>query len=82
MLERTDAIMNEVLEPITFLPAYPNCTWKMQNTEVVSQLHNPATLPYVIKAIKQEPGWAPEPFWVLGRTEKSLVPARIKPWII
>jgi len=27
MLERTDAIMNEALEPITFLLAYPTVYW-------------------------------------------------------
>jgi len=54
----------------------------MQNIEVMSQLHKPAPLPYGIKPIKQEPGWAPEPLWMLGRTEKPLVPARIKSQIV
>jgi len=37
MLERTDAIMNEVLEPITFVLAYPTVlqflsSWKVTMT--------------------------------------------------
>jgi len=28
MLERTDVINNEVLEPVTFVPAYPTVPYK------------------------------------------------------
>jgi len=35
MLEQTDAIMNEVPEPITFIPAYPTVFHYIQRCQVV-----------------------------------------------
>jgi len=38
MLERTDAITNEVLEPITFVVAYPTVIWHSSVGEVKSHV--------------------------------------------